>query len=359
MRRTAFTLVELLVVIAIIGILIGLLLPAINAARESGRRVSCTNNMRQMSLACINFNESYGHFPEGMTLPKGVTNPNSTTQFGPNWVIKVLPFTEYNGLYKQFDFSKDVSSPGSQANVTARAATVSTMLCPSDAFHNMAPYIPGGAYGGMGNKPWGRGNYAANCSIDWLDQGGTQYALGAGSPGWKNKSTRGVMGCNVGLAPKDVTDGLSSTCLIGELRAGICAVDHRGTWALGACGGSTLWGHGACGDAGPNALDPNGPDDVLEGTDILAQWGGSDANWLTDPTMMVWGGSTSWQAGVKSMHTGGANIAMCDNSVHFISNNIASNTNNANSCAAGPPNMWVWEFLMASGDGHVIPNGTW
>jgi len=359
MLRKAFTLVELLVVIAIIGILIGLLLPAINAAREAGRRAACTNNMKQLALACVSYCDTNGAFPDGMTVPKGQA-PNSTFRFGPNWVINILPFMEYDWLYKEFNLSADISSGTDEQNITARAKTVNTMLCPTDTY-NSKPYIPGKSRTQEGTTPWARGNYAANGSIAYLDvyasQGpdgiDTKFELGPGAPGWR-KWNRGVMGCNTGCTPQQIPDGLSFTCLLGELRSGIVSIDHRGTWALGECGGSTLWGYGCCGDGGVNCRTPDGADDVFEGPEIIAMFGGGDAL-LNDLMMCPWNGGDSWQCGVKSLHPQGANIAMCDGSVHFIDENIDCNQ----SCTLTLPNLRIWEYLMCSSDGQLIKGDEW
>jgi len=363
--RKAFTLVELLVVIAIIGILIGLLLPAINAARESGRRAACANNIKQLSLSCMSYLNAEGRFPSGMTVPKG-EKPESTWKFGPNWVISILPFMEFNSLYKQFDLTKNISDPTSPQNIQARANTVPTMLCPSD-YLNSKPYIPGSARHaqGMDLNPWARGNYAANSAIAYLNCPGrgpngndTQFELGANSPGWRAAWLRGVMGCNVGATPQQIPDGLAFTCLIGELRAGIASFDHRGTWALGECGGSTLWGFGACGDGGVNSRTVQGGDDIYEGTEVYAAIGDMDSQDAN--TMGVWNNTGySWQAGVKSLHPAGANIAMCDGSVHFINENIPYNVTGG---CGGPilrTDMQIWEFLMAAGDGQLFDASPW
>ncbi|MGO9107740.1 MAG: DUF1559 domain-containing protein [Thermoguttaceae bacterium] len=374
MLRKAFTLVELLVVIAIIGILIALLLPAINSAREAGRRTGCSNNLRQVALACISFCDANGRFPAGMTTQKGEKLPQTTAYNGPNWVIRILPFMEYDGLYNSFDLNENIASSTDAHNIAARATQLPSMLCPSDAY-NSKPYIPGSARGGqMGNTPWGRGNYAANSAIAYLDvdaaqgPGGnmdTEFELGAGSPGWRTTWARGVMGCNVGAAPQEIPDGLANTALICELRAGIAPMDHRGTWALGECGGSTLWGFGTTGDAGVNTRTIGGNDDVYEAGELKTIFGGSDivkgtSGEMGDLEMQVWdcGGATceSWQAGCRSMHPHGAHIAMCDGSVHFIDEGIACNND---SDLSSPDNLQVWEYLMAAGDGHVPDGNSW
>jgi prepilin-type N-terminal cleavage/methylation domain-containing protein len=356
MRRTAFTLVELLVVIAIIGILIGLLLPAINAAREAGRRVQCMNNMKQMSLACIAYSESMQRFPMGMSTPRG-EDPSTTSLFGPNWVIHVLPFTEFNSLYKQFDLTRNISDPINARNIGAKATQVSTMLCPSDAVNNSKPYVPGNARGALGPTPWARGNYAANSSIQYLNDKAANnpdgvfpsFQDGIGSHGWRLKFQQGVMGCNGGAAPRDIVDGLSRTCLIGEIRAGVAANDHRGTWALGECGGSTLWGHGVEDGSGVNNPAAQS-DDSFEAGELISQLGN---DWLTQQRMGVYMCGQSRQAGVRSLHPGGACIAMCDNSVHFMSDNIACNSGriDMNNLAGS---LQVWERLMGACDGLLI-----
>ena len=100
-NSAGFTLVELLVVIAIIGILIGLLLPAVQSAREAGRRTQCLNNFRQVGLALHGYCDSYGHFPHGTyTL---MDDWGGTPQNRRCWMHDILPFLEFMGLYKQFD----------------------------------------------------------------------------------------------------------------------------------------------------------------------------------------------------------------------------------------------------------------
>jgi prepilin-type N-terminal cleavage/methylation domain-containing protein len=95
--RKAFTLVELLVVVGIIGILITLLLPAIQSSREAGRRIQCANNMRQLAISCVAYHDALGAFPPALTVPvKGTDqdrDPGDTFQWGPNWVICMATIT--------------------------------------------------------------------------------------------------------------------------------------------------------------------------------------------------------------------------------------------------------------------------
>ena len=107
LRRGGFTLVELLVVIAIIGVLVALLLPAVQAAREAARRMQCTNHVRQLSLSLHNFHDVNGTFPKHVS-PGGVT--------GVSWLVSVLPFLEQKSLAEQFQPTQAAYTSGQNAN---------------------------------------------------------------------------------------------------------------------------------------------------------------------------------------------------------------------------------------------------
>ena len=132
-RARAFTLVELLVVIAIIGILVALLLPAVQQARAAARRVQCMNNMKQIGLALMNYHSQNNEFPASSTWPVGADGRaqgiNSTTfnGHGPNWVIRALPFMEEQTTYDAFNLQLPIPD---NANELARSTPISSMLCP-------------------------------------------------------------------------------------------------------------------------------------------------------------------------------------------------------------------------------------
>lgn len=116
-RNGGFTLVELLVVIAIIGVLVGLLLPAVQAAREAARRMSCSNNMRQVGLAAHNYHSTYKQFPR-----------KSIPRRGHTWAVAILPFIEQSNIYEKYDFNVDWDAPKNRDIIQTN---IQTYLCPS------------------------------------------------------------------------------------------------------------------------------------------------------------------------------------------------------------------------------------
>ena len=127
-RRPGFTLVELLVVIAIIGVLVALLLPAVQAAREAARRVSCINNITQLGLSLHNYEFHYE------SLPAGVTNPDGPIRNEPqgnhvSWIVRILPYMEQNALSRHFD---QAAGAYADANSEVRSSRIRILECPSD-----------------------------------------------------------------------------------------------------------------------------------------------------------------------------------------------------------------------------------
>jgi prepilin-type N-terminal cleavage/methylation domain-containing protein len=355
-RPRAFTLVELLVVIAIIGILVALLLPAIQAARESARRAQCQNNIKNVGLAVLNYENQKKIFPIGMSFDAKLYRTkvhNQLAAYGPNWIIYVLPYLEEQALFDHFDLKLPINAmgnaPGEVRNREARGTEIPILLCPSDGY-NRIKYI--GRVTPHGDN-WARGNYAGNLGGLFIGGGGCGPRAGedqninactAGpdesgtvppEDGWWSKLRRGVMGPNISIRLAQITDGTSKTILIGEVRAGLTEKDSRGVWAMGHAGASLLAIYGSGGDAnGPNACYPSA-DDVYSdvcGT-ALAQ----------DQCMDCFTGGAADQAAVRSSHAGGAFLAMCDGSVTFISDDVET------SGSYGP---WgtVWDYMIGSTD---------
>ena len=287
--RRAFTLVELLVVIAIIGILIALLLPAVQAARESGRRSQCSNNLKQIGIALHNYHGVH------QCLPFGCGHADSLPQTG-TWAAFILPYIEEQKIYDQFNFRLAMNDPG---NANAVQWIVATYICPSDAgaseaiftTHNLQlnPAVSIGLWYPVSIGPTmmdacpfcpNQNSTTTNyCCQGW--NFGTDPSSGV-TPAWPAGSTVGMFGRF--WLPKirfaNVTDGLSKTLMAGETIPSHC------TWN--------------------GAYNPNFP---VSGTGIpintMQSDDGSAQNWFID-------------CGFKSRHPAGATFIMGDGSVQFL-----------------------------------------
>ena len=241
--RFGFTLIELLVVIAIIGVLVGLLLPAVQQAREAARRSSCSNNLKQMGLAVHNYADvNPERFPVGWVgeYENGEWHGDEGEGFG--FASRMLPFIEQNNVYKTINFGQQVSH---SSNATARTTVISAFMCPSDSYGAGDVFNPGEEGDGSndeetpdatpGSTQYSRSNYpgvfgsehmgghddhasAAEWLLSWV---GTVALLSEEDEGLEPGEGNGVFfagGANGenGVSFRDVTDGLSKTIMIGE-----------------------------------------------------------------------------------------------------------------------------------------------
>ena len=190
MKRKAFTLVELLVVIAIIGVLVGLLLPAVQAAREAARRMSCANNMVQVSLAIHHHEFNMEHLPSGVTDPQGPIRSEEDGGKHISWMTHILPYIEQQNAFEQFNFELTAYD---QANEAVRYSQVPPFRCPSNPF---MPSSTGPQGGTLGTSDYAGCHHDSETPID-EDNNGLFY---------RNSETRF----------SEVTDGLSHTIMIGE-----------------------------------------------------------------------------------------------------------------------------------------------
>ncbi|SMP75852.1 prepilin-type N-terminal cleavage/methylation domain-containing protein/prepilin-type processing-associated H-X9-DG domain-containing protein [Neorhodopirellula lusitana] len=286
--RLAFTLVELLVVIAIIGVLVGLLLPAVQAAREAARRMSCSNNLKQIGLGMHNYHDTFGKFPYGWD------------QRGTTWSAHILPQIEQASLYNTLVFQESgLGNWGTDdgPNETAAGTYIGTYRCPSMALpehmdnNGIPERVPASYRGSAGTKASSDDTSTAlpdTIALENLDQDGIFYACS------KTKF-------------RDILDGTSNTIMIGESYNDPTFVkDGQGMdyWYIGS----------------PQA-DPCRCDGGTGGTEFSEVVGTTIApinSRLRHPDLH----GRLMELSFGSYHTGGAYFLLCDGSVQFITESV-------------------------------------
>jgi prepilin-type N-terminal cleavage/methylation domain-containing protein len=322
-RRAGFTLVELLVVIAIIGVLVALLLPAVQAAREAARRTQCTNNMKNIALAVLNFHEARNHLPAPVTMPDIGYEPLYPTRLFGSWAIDILPFIEQQALAKSFQISSSIRLSDA-VNKEARGTELSVMRCPSDSRTEKFEGTPA-----QGGPNWARGNYGYNAFQFWPSASFNKDAAGV-STATPSKLPQ-YLDFNVGMgivstptsekwSLAKIADGTTNTIMLGEMRVGLTSSDRRGVWAMGMCGSNIH-----CRTAWNGATQPNdckfGVDDVYGIADVINELGSAA---LQQECMDAASGIDSGQSVIRSTHPGGAFVALADGSARFISDFVES-----------------------------------
>lgn len=288
-KSYGFTLVELLVVIAIIGVLIGLLLPAVQSAREAGRRTSCSNNLKQMGLAMHVYHDSKKAMPPGYVSPGvAAADPSSSeTSKGYAWGLLILPHMEEGAVADSIDQSLEATDA---ANATAAAAVrLGVFVCPTDA-----PPATFDVTSSAGTISLPSSNYAAIL-------------------GWNNVSTEagqgnGVYFRNSAIRLHEITDGTSKTICIGERKhvhafLGAAPVAANTTWYAAVPGVERPAGMSSM------PMMKEGP-----GSLVLGHVGQGAMGKTPNHTNHI--------VHYSSGHPGGVVFLLCDGSTHFIRDDI-------------------------------------
>jgi len=399
-RPRGFTLVELLVVIAIIGVMVGLLLPAVQAAREAARRMSCGNNFKQIGLALHNYHAAYNKIPmhgagtesSGAPVPAGNAGAtdNWWTGYGNcnGWRLSALvgmtPFCEQQALWEQISSPSvlDAANPTvpftipwpamgpvpDQARYRPWITEVSTFRCPSDP--------------GTGLPALGRTNYAMcmGDSMEWSIRGPVNAGARVGlTPAWKfvehsgwaqrsRAADRGMFVLHKSSNFKDVLDGLSNTIAMGEIASDLGDRDIR---TMPVNNGAAMNPPDEVRDDPKhcalvlNQIDPLRPKFWATGINTNANWGRgyrwadthctySTMHTILPPNSEICSGNNAGNTGIlppSSRHQGGAHVLMADGGVKFITDSIESGNNR---------NGNVWQNGTGNrSPGSISPYGLW
>ena len=328
LRTQAFTLVELLVVITIIGLLVALLLPAVQAAREAARRGQCANNLKQLGLAALNYENAYDMFPPGHGyMPSWAIQ--STANAGKNvwsWPVRLFPYLDQSALMTivEANWDADIGKGWAMSSPmgAAQGTQIPTFLCPSDLGAQRRWNESQTCVVGTGSTVWtqktGRLSYAGNYGQGQMEATGR---------------VNGVFGANSITRISNIQDGTSNTLLFSELLAGhTCTL--RGTY--GYMEGPVFMETYTPNDPTPDLVRWCDAADGLPGAQAPCLWTSKNWGTLSQLNMVL---HTS-----RSAHPGGVQCTMCDGTVRFVSQAVS---------------LSIWQALGTPAGGESISANAW
>ncbi|OAI40015.1 hypothetical protein AYO40_00885 [Planctomycetaceae bacterium SCGC AG-212-D15] len=313
---------ELLVVIAIIGILIGLLLPAVQKVREAANRMKCGNNLKQIGLALHNYYSTYEFLPPGGAVDQAPWGTAAGT-YGSSWLAYLLPYIEQQALYRELQFASSSGWGNAVDGAAISDVIIPIYRCPSSPLPMHATYPPPGSTGGgpmvpsyVGISGIGTNNLIPGYTESRINAGGG--SSGCCSGGWAGGG--GVLFPNSKVRFADMSDGTSNTMVVSE--QGDFMTDTSGNkqhWSSGACVG---WMIGATGSGVPPNYNPGGDARQFNMTSIKYSIN-QKTGWSGDCAATGVCDNLGSNIPLNSTHAGGVNILLGDGAVRFLSDSTS------------------------------------
>ncbi|QDU63080.1 putative major pilin subunit [Planctomycetes bacterium Pan216] len=322
--RRGFTLVELLVVIAIIGVLVALLLPAVQQAREAARRAQCKNNLNQLGRALHNYHQTFGMFPIGYLSGNGSTS-NTSQYLGWGWSSLLLPYVDKQEIYDRLNVGNVRFDPCSNSDHRQFGKTqLSVFRCPSDTGANLNTRLPNQKFGGSCSDQdvqMATSNYIGCIGTKWVGYNSKPVPSDTGNGIFRRVSSTRIA---------DISDGSSFTIALGERESGrtvnnVVPFHHGAVWV------------------GKSAFDGSQNPDIDRANMLMTTEHANGAD-----SRRINGGDPF---AFSSLHEGGAQFVFADGSVRYLSENVNSRPHSASS----PPTAFgVWQKLGSINDGQIV-----